>query len=271
MPTTAPHTSRSIRARFRHAAATAMVVLLVAGGCDEAALTSHYVNPSRSAEGVVIILPGIEGEGAANHNIRKGLDQADVPYSLAIYRWGFPVPGIGLIVNQTNTAGNRGAGKKLAGRIVEYQQKHPGRPVFLIGHSAGGGVAVFTLEALGKMPKARPVTGVFLLSASISANYPLAGALRMTKQGLVNVYNPDDTALLGTGTAIFGNVDGGRGDSAGRTGFHGSHPKLYQRKITSASVGVAGDPHFLATNAHLISRLAPPWLLSDRWPPPSKR
>ncbi|MHC4561565.1 MAG: hypothetical protein ACYS8X_02210 [Planctomycetota bacterium] len=235
-------------------------------GCDKVDLNTYYTSVERMDHGLVVILPGIEGESAANRDIRKGLDDAGMPHALAIYRWGHPVPGIGMLFNQTDAAGNRRAGQELAERIVTYQTNYPGRPVFLIGHSGGGGVAVFTLESLAGLPNAQPLEGAFLLSASISSNYPLHGALRMTRRGMVNVYNPED-GFLRSGTALFGNVDGGKGDAAGQAGFTGQYSNLYQRQITTAISGVPGDPHFIATNASLITARAPAWLMSTTWPP----
>jgi hypothetical protein len=89
----------------------------------------------------------------------------------------------------------------------------------------------------------------------------------MTRRGIVNVHNPDDVGLLKVGTALFGNVDGGHGDSAGRVGFKRSYSKVFNRRITSRELGVAGDPHFLATDARLIAQRAPAWLGSKNWPP----
>jgi len=63
-------------------------------------------------------------------------------------------------------------------------------------------------------------------------------------------------------------VDGGHGASAGRTGFGRRYPNVYERKVTAASLGTIGDPHFIATNAKFIARYAPPWILSESWPPP---
>jgi pimeloyl-ACP methyl ester carboxylesterase len=252
-------------------ALTALSVALC--GCGESSLKDRmdldakYANPDRLAKGMVVILPGIEGECAANRDIRKGLDEGGVPYALVIYRWGFPVPGLGLLVNQTDTAGNRRAAADLAAGIERYQCKHPDCPVFLVGHSAGGGVAVFTLEALADVPNAKPVTGAILLSSSISADYSLNKALRMIDRGLVNGYNPDDTALLGTGTAMFGNVDGGHGDSAGRTGFHTTYPKVYEFKVNPADVHKFVDPHFILTDADLVAQNAPRWVRAEVWPP----
>ncbi len=244
--------------------------LLAAGCLPRVDLNTRYTATYRAEKGLVAILPGIEGESLANRNIRKGLDDAGIPYALAIYRWGFPIPGIGMLVNQTDTGGNRRAATKLAERIARYQRNYPGRPIFIVGHSGGGGIAVFALEALGRIPGAKPIEGAFLLSASISADYPLASALRMTRRGLVNVSNPEDR-LLGAGTAVIGNVDGGHGDSAGRTGFLRRYPKVFERRITAASLGVMELPHFAATNARAISQRGPAWLRSQTWPPSTLR
>ena len=123
------------------------------------------------------------------------------------------------------------------------------------------------MEELGRIPGARPVEGAFLLSSSISADHDLTAALRMTRRGLVNVSNPQDR-LLSKGAATFGNVDGGKGESAGRTGFRRQYPKVYERRVTSQKLGVSGLPHFVATNAKSSADRAPAWILSETWPPP---
>ena len=249
-----------------------LALLPLAEGCGRYDLNAHYADSSRVDQGLVVILPGIEGESKANRDIREGLYRAGIPYALVIYRWGSLIPGPGgMLLNQTNVARNRRMADELAEQVVQYQQKHPGKPVFLIGHSAGGGIAVFTLEALGKIPEALPVEGAFLLSASISSDYDLTDALRMTRRGLINVSNKDDR-LLNSGTAAFGNVDGKRGDSAGRTGFNRAYPKVFERPITNEQarreLGIRGAPHFIATKEQLIEKYAPAWILSETWPPP---
>ncbi|MCD4824285.1 MAG: DUF726 domain-containing protein [Phycisphaerae bacterium] len=238
-----------------------LTLVVSIGGCSKYDIGTKYTTPQRVDKGIVVILPGIEGESGANRDIRKGLSDAEIPYALLIYRWGALVPGpAGMLINQTNVSRNRKVGQELAEQIAQYQRNHPNRPVFLVGHSAGGGIAVFTLEALGKINGAKPIEGAFLLSASISASYPLDGALRMVRRGIVNTYNPTDK-LLKDGTGMFGNVDGGRGDSAGRTGFKRSYARVYERKITSEQVrrefGQASTAHFAATKAKLIEKYAP--------------
>ena len=239
----------------------AAMLCFVAVGC-----MSEEEIQARKDKGLVVVLPGIEGKSNSNANIKRGLEQAQVPGYIVIYDWGFPVPGLGMLVNQTNVGANRSAGEKLAKKLQTYQKAYPGRPVFLIGHSGGTGIAVFALEHLRKM-RGKPIEGVFLLASSMSANYPLNTALSMTRRGIVNVYNPKDTAMLQSGTGMFGNVDGGRGATAGLNGFTTQYPKLFQAMVRSSDVSGPTSAHDLATNSQLIARKAPKWLNNEVWPP----
>jgi pimeloyl-ACP methyl ester carboxylesterase len=249
-----------------------LVASLTLVGCgmgERVDMNSDFVNEDRADRGLVVILPGIEGQSMANMNVRQGLREGGVPYALAIYRWGSG----SMLANQTDVSGNRRSAEELAGRIATYQQKHPNRPIFLIGHSGGGGIAVFALESLAQVPGAKPVDGVFLLSASISSDYDLSSALRMTRRGLANVSNPEDQILKG-GTATFGNMDGGKGDSAGRTGFARQYASVYERPITAdevlRDVGQTNIAHMVATSDKLIAKYAPAWILANKWPPPRR-
>ncbi|HUT57241.1 MAG TPA: hypothetical protein VNA25_05140 [Phycisphaerae bacterium] len=240
------------------------VSLLHLTGCGEDA--TIYATDARKANGLVVILPGIEGESEYNHDIRRGLMAGGVEYALVIRSWGVPVPVAGMIVNQTNFLGNRLAATGVAQMIAQYQDRYPGRPVYVVGHSGGGGVAVFTAEALADMTGDRKIEGLVLLSASISNNYPnTSKALAQCRQGLVNFYNPEDTALLGLGTTIAGNVDGGRAPSAGRAGFEITHPKLYDQAVSGSMSG--DDPHGSTTRVPFVSRRVVPWIKATQWPP----
>jgi pimeloyl-ACP methyl ester carboxylesterase len=246
-----------------------LMLMLSAGlvGCGGEAST-HYVTDVRKENGLVIILPGIEGESQFNHNIRRGLVSAGCFRAMPIYNWGVPIPGVGLLVNQTNAIGNRLAGANIARMIENYQDTYPGRPVFLIGHSGGGGVAVFAAEELAE---GRTIEGLVLLSASISANYNLSKALGKCSNGVLNVYNREDTGLLGVGTTIMGNVDGGHGASAGLTGFDKPYPRLYQIEVTPSMTYVSGGgAHDAATRPAFVSAYVAPWVLSSIWPPDSR-
>jgi len=238
-------------------------------GCGYDA-SSSYMTPARLDEGLVIILPGIEGEGPMNRDIRRGLEMAGIRRALPIYHWGRPVPGIGMILNQMDFIGNRLAGASIAKMIEQYQAEHPDAPVYLVGHSGGGGVAVFAAEG---MPEGKQVDGLVLLSASIWSGYDLTKALSRCRSGIANFYNESDIGLLGIGTTITSNVDGMRGPSAGLIGFETPKPgdseakklaygKLFQIPI----VGDESDPHAAATRPGFVSARVAPWVASSDWP-----
>jgi pimeloyl-ACP methyl ester carboxylesterase len=239
-------------------------------GCEN---NSAFMTPERLDAGLVVILPGIEGESGANQNVRDGLNNAGLDHSLQIWHWGRPVPGVGIFLNQIDFLGNYIAGARVAERIVKYQNEHPDRPVHIIGHSGGGGIAVFAADA---MPEGREVTGVILLSASISSNYNITKALKHCTNGIVNFYNRNDGALLGLATTVLGNVGGARGPSAGLLGFtlpkedasdekKLAYQKLYQVPMTGSMVG-GSTPHFAATRPSFVSSYVSPWVASSTWP-----
>jgi len=237
--------------------------IVAASLCAGCGSNAKYLTEDRLANGLVIILPGIEGHSAINEGIRRGLVAGGVHRGLPIRQWGTPVPIFGLLINQMDFVGNRLAGKRLAKSIIEYQDEYPGRPVYIIGHSAGGGVAVFTAEAL---PEGRQVDGLILLSASISSGYDLQKALSRCRNGIVNFYNKGDSGLLGVGTVVLGTVDGTHGVSAGLVGFDNfdkpGYEGLYQVKMNNVSKA----SHTTSTQAGFVSSYVTPWVLSDDWP-----
>jgi pimeloyl-ACP methyl ester carboxylesterase len=207
-----------------------------------------------------------------NHNIRRGLYLSGIGYGLPIYNWGRPIPGIGMILNQMDFIGNRIAGESIANMIEQYQDEHPGRPVYIVGHSGGGGVAVFAAEALSQ---GRQIDGLILLSASIHSEYDLTKALKQCRSGLVNFYNENDVGLLAIGTTLTSNVDGRKGPSAGLVGFQRpnnpapetqqEYSKLFQIPVTYAMAG-DDDAHAACTRPRFVSAYVAPWIRSRNWP-----
>ena len=246
-------------------AAILMAAALSAVGCQaDSDNALQYITDQRMQQGLVIVLPGIEGESEMNRDIRRGLDSAGVFRAIPIHRWGFPVPVAGMLVNQVDFIGNRLRSGDIAKMIVTYQDNHPGMPVYVVGHSGGGGMAVFAAEAL---PDGYQVDGLVLLSASISSAYDLTKALAHTKNGILNVYNHNDAGLLAVGTTVMGNVDGIHGPSAGLIGFdtdNRHYSRLYQFNVTQINSG--DDPHFSTTRIPFVSTYVAPWVLAGAWP-----
>ena len=238
--------------------------LSLAAGCGDT-LNAKYMTPEMMNKGIVYILPGIQGVDYHYLNTRKGLQGSGVQCAIKIHPWGSRIPGIKLLINETDTSNDRAWGSRIAKEIGDYQQQYPGRPVYLIGQSGGCAVAVFTAECLAQS-KSPLIDGLVLLDASLSATYDLSLALGQCKKGIANFYNLKDVAMLEVGTEIFGNLDGSHGDSAGRAGFVSGWPKLYQVQVTANMVSKFASPHFADTSSAFSARYIAPWIIDQTWP-----
>ena len=247
-----------------------LMVFILASAMSAAAGCSpqdagKYITAERMSRGLVVVLSGIEGEGLMSQNIRAGLDDGGIDHAIFIRHWTHKEPAIGILLNQTDVKGNRKAAGKLAAWIVNHQKIFPNPPVHIVGHSGGGGVAVFIAEELKKLDPDRKIDGLILLSASISSGYDLTDALSMCRKGIVNFYNPLDIASLGAGTAIFGNVDGVHGSSAGAAKFDNEYPdRLFQQKVELRIT--LSTPHASTTESTFVAEHVAPWLLAETWP-----
>ena len=181
-------------------------------GC---AYFTQRTTPQRLEQGLTVVLPGIEGKSVFNSNIAQGLIYGGVESAVEVHDW---TTGnfILLLVHLRHKKRNREEASKLAQKIVDYQDRFPGKPVFLIGHSGGGGMALLTLEAL---PPDRKVTGVILLAVAVSRTFDLTEALSKTERGIWNFYSPGDFIFLIASTTLFGTCDGKHGPAAGAFGF----------------------------------------------------
>jgi len=240
--------------------ASAITALLAAlGGCGA---HGDLMSKERLDKGMVVLLPGIAGAIANVYGIQDGLARGGWEGALPIQTWGWPIPVAGMFLNQTDAAGNRAAGKRLAQTIMDYQDSHPGAPVYIVGHSGGGGVAVFAAEAL---EDGHSVDGLVLLSASISAGYDLSTALARCRKGIVNFYSTRDEIL--PATSAVGTVDGRLASSAGLNGFSGSYGRLYQVGWHSGMQrhGNYGG-HMDTANSGFVAEYVAPWVTAPMWP-----
>lgn len=211
----------------------ALSAVILLGGSSGCVLPhKSYVDPQRMNKGLILILPGIEGESMLNHMIADGLKDAGVPDAIDIYDWTgtrwFMVGGVVRYQRNLRQA------SLIAHRISEYQRTYPGRPVHIIGHSGGGGIAIMVLEQLSSQ---RPITGAILLAPAISPSHNLVEAMHRTKFGIYNFWSPGDILWLGVMTTTFGTVDREHGPAAGMVGFRvpdhlsRSELRLYDTKL----------------------------------------
>ncbi len=211
--------------------------------------------PERLQAGLVVILPGIEGCSSVNDSIARGLIEAGCLAAIRIEDWRRfrPWNPLHLVMLRHN----RRQAARIAGVIAEYMRGYPGRPVHLIGHSAGAGMALFVLESL---PEACQVESAVLLSAAVSRHYSLAAATARIRGSLWNFFSPLDLPTVGLGTAVFGTMDRRHAVSAGALGFIGcSHARVRQVCFRPAMLRQWNfGGHFGWTNALFVrDRLAP--------------
>jgi pimeloyl-ACP methyl ester carboxylesterase len=201
---------------------------------------------SRQRRGLILVLPGIEGESVINHNIAHGLNDAGAADAIEIFDW--TRGRLFLFDNLTNHSRNAHQADRLADRIRQYQREYPGRPVHLVGHSGGAALAVMALERLGDD---HPITAAVLLAPALSPRYNLVPALRATACGIHCLYSRYDTFYLGAGTAFFGTIDRKRTFAAGKVGFQvpeGLPPPdadVYRTKLRQVTwhYGMLADGH----------------------------
>lgn len=186
-------------------------ILLQSAGCS----ISNLNTEARQERGLVVVLPGIEGKSLWNVNIARGLDDGGVDCGIEIFEWGTAVP-FGMLINLADEGRNYRVAKVLSERILEYQRRHPGRPVHLVGHSGGAGIAIMAVEEL---PRDSRINSMVLLAAAVSPQHDLRRALGHVKLGIYNYFSERDIGLLQVGTSVFGTMDRRFGASAGAVGF----------------------------------------------------
>lgn len=178
-----------------------------------------YVTPQRKERGLVIILPGVEGGSLYSNAVRLGLEMAGVNLALVVRNWSGILPGW-LYAFSERAARRRAA--LLMRRIDAYRDEHPGRPVFIVGHSGGGCISLFAAEQAGR--DGRPLDGVVAMSTALGPKYDLSAALAGVRQGLVTVHSPSDWQLRAL-TSIGCNFDQTWSRTAGQTGFLAPPPE----------------------------------------------
>ncbi|MBI3864267.1 MAG: hypothetical protein HY290_20480 [Planctomycetia bacterium] len=175
----------------------------------------EWLAPERAERGYAIVLPGVEGTSFHNISIARGLVDAEFPGAVEVRDWTtghWPM----FVYHLMALERNRREARAIAEQIVAYQDRYPGRPVSLVGHSGGAAMAVLVLESL---PEDRRITQAVLLAAAIAPDHDLTTALSRTDRGITNFYSWGDVPHLVAGTLTLGTVDRKHTVSAGAGGF----------------------------------------------------
>ena len=236
--------------------------LAMTAGCGRQTL----MNEASLDQGLVIVLPGIDGRAFHNEGICHTLCNEKVEMAVELFDWTAP---LGPLFNQMAHERNRQVAAEVAARIVEYRSENPDGQVILIGHSGGTAIAAWAAEAL---PADEQIDGIIMLASSLSPGYRLDAALARTRRGIVSFYSDLDAALLGAGTSLMGTMDRVNTVSAGKIGFETpaiggeAYRKLVQIPWTPkmATLGHGGG-HFSVCESRFVAAYVVPFVKSETW------
>ncbi|MFO1043019.1 MAG: hypothetical protein U0941_14610 [Planctomycetaceae bacterium] len=177
------------------------------------------MEPERLEHGLVLIFTGIEGRSFLNVGLLAGLIDGGIRSATEIVDWTTGNRFLFLFHLRGWKRNNRVA-HTLAQRIVDYQKQYPGRPVWIVGHSGGGGMALLTAAAL---PAEHPLTGLVMLATAVSPEFDIRRALANVRTSIWNHYSWFDAFFLRLGTTVVGTLDGRHCCAAGAAGLRGPH------------------------------------------------
>jgi pimeloyl-ACP methyl ester carboxylesterase len=189
------------------------------------------VRAQSEERGVVYLLEGVGGYRVMTAVNTAALEMSGFPHEIRTFHWGHGWGRFFLDLMDPENVEARSA--ELAAMIKEVKRQTPNRPVYLVAHSGGNGVAVKTAE---KLPP-NTLRRVVLLAPAVSPEYDLRRALLACECGIVSHYSAGDMFFLGWGTRQFGTMDREYTESAGRVGFRvppGLKPcdaELYKRLV----------------------------------------
>jgi len=137
--------------------------------------------------------------------------------------------------------------RRLAAFIAGRRREHPAEPIYVIGYSCGGYVAVRALELL---PDGVRVDAAATLAGAYSPRRDLAGACEHVTGKLVVCSSMCDFFIVGLGTLLCGTGDGRHVLSAGMVGLKGPaarDPRIVQVRWRPSMIrsGNLGE-HFTA-------------------------
>lgn len=196
-----------------------LLLLCTTGGSG----CAHRIPPTAAQweRGYVVLLPGIEGNGWQFDGLIRGLRDAGVDRAIEVVPWGSRAGQS--MENLTNLPKNLERAQRIAAKIEAYQEKHPDRPITLVGYSGGGGLACLAVDALSDDVA---MDRLVLCAAAISPRYDLSRALSICRGGVVNFYSSLDWLMVGIGTKSFGTIDRQKVESAGFAGFQDEDGEL---------------------------------------------
>jgi pimeloyl-ACP methyl ester carboxylesterase len=187
--------------------------------------------------GTVFVVGGIGGIDPLQSAAPRALPAAGVPHRILVFHWTHGKMHTLKDLQDTPYLLQRAS--EPAGLVAQTLAREPGRPVYLVGQSAG---AALVLAAAEKLPPCS-LERIILLSAAMSACFNLCPALRATRKEIVSFHSCRDVFWLGLFTRVVGNSDRTHCCAAGKEGFTPPPSsdqeacRLYQRLVQSSFCG----------------------------------
>jgi pimeloyl-ACP methyl ester carboxylesterase len=212
---------------------------------------------------VVFVVGGIGGLDPLQLWAPLTLPRAGVPHEIRVFTW---THGKFHFLRDLQDAQHiQAEAERLAEEVRAALDQ--GRPVYLLGHSAGAGLILATA---GRLPPGS-LERVVVLSAAVSPDYDLRPALRAARGGVVSFNSTCDCFTLGWGTSQFGTVDRVYGPAAGLEGFRvpegldAEGQALYARLVQrpwhwGMLLEGCGGLHHGPTMPLFLARHVAPWL-----------
>lgn len=167
-----------------------------------------------SRKSLVIVLDGAGGFEAASRTMQRTAAECKLPLEVHGFHWTHGYCRI--FSDQIHVSHTRQQGRKLAELLLACRHEAPDRPIYLVGHSAGCGVALVAAEALPPNTLER----IVLLAPAVSAKHDLRAALRSSCQGIDAFISSHDWCCLGLGIMLAGTTDRcWLSGAAGKIGF----------------------------------------------------
>jgi len=178
-----------------------------------AATSGSTQQPAPAKPGVVFVVGGIGGIDVLGLSAKWAFPRAGVPHEVRDFVW---THGFGRLFKDLQDARHlRNKAELLAAEVRQVKARDPDRSVYLVGKSGGTGLVLAAAEQLPPGTLER----IVLLSAAVSPDYDLRGALVATRGEIVSFYSRYDQVILGWGTRQFGTVDRFYCPAAGLYGF----------------------------------------------------
>lgn len=194
----------------------ALLALLLTAGCQAdqpsaAAPSADQPVAAHQAEPYVLHLPGIAGLLPVDESLMRGLRDGGVTGTIVCYDWTAEDRGLRALSDSVRHARQA---EVVAQILAEIRRNEPDRPVYLIGHSGGAGIAVWALE---RLPADVMIRGLILLAPALSPTYDLRPALSHVDGQAYALVSEHDPVLAAT--RWFGTIDRVNVEAAGRVGF----------------------------------------------------